>query len=71
MKIEIRGSLDRVQICKIIILFKGIFLIGSGIFCLLFFQSIFKSILQDKLTIQEGSPAYDNWKKSTIPTKLK
>ena len=62
---------DKSKICKSLILLNAIFFIGNGVFCMLLFQSLFDFILQDKLTIHKGSPAYDNWKKPSIPTKLK
>jgi len=64
-------SCDKKFICKYVLLLNAIFLIGNGIFCMFFFPSIFNTILEEKLTIQEGSPAYDAWKKPIIPTKLK
>jgi len=35
------------------------------------FPSIFNIILEEKLTIKEGTPAYDAWKKPIIPTNIK
>jgi len=57
--------------CKLLLMFQSLFLVCSGLFWLFIFPVVFKEILQSKLIIKEGTPAYDAWKKPTIPTKLK
>eukprot|EP00092_Neocalanus_flemingeri_P015544 GFUD01016826.1.p1 GENE.GFUD01016826.1~~GFUD01016826.1.p1 ORF type:complete len:503 (+),score=103.28 GFUD01016826.1:2-1510(+) len=65
------AACDKTLICKSVLLLNAIFLIGNGVFCMFFFPYIFNAVLEEKLTIQEGSPAYDAWKKPIIPTKIK
>ena len=57
--------------CRIFLLFQSLFLICSGLFWLFIFPIVFKEILESKLIIKEGTPAYDAWKKPSLPTKLR
>ena len=45
--------------CRILVLFQSLFLVGSGLFWLFIFPLVFKEILQSKLIIKEGTPAYE------------
>jgi len=65
------AACDRRRICRVVILVNIISLFCSGIFCLFLFPTIFNSVLEGMLTIKEGTPAYDAWKKPIIPTKIK
>merc|ERR1712241_75883 len=57
--------------CRIYLLFQSLFLICSGLFWLFIFPVVFKEILDSKLIIKEGTPAYDAWKKPSLPTTLR
>jgi len=66
-----RNSRNKFSICSVIALVSSLCMIGSGIFCLVKFPSMFNEILQKELTISEGSAAYQAWKKPSIPTKIR
>ena len=45
--------------CKIFVWLQSLFLVGSGLFWLFIFPLVFREILQSKLIIKEGTPAYE------------
>ena len=46
-------------------------LIGMGVFLVWPFPALFRAKLREKMTIQEGTPAYESWKKSSLPLTLR
>ena len=65
------GFRDRKWICKSLLLLNAVFLVFNGIFWIFMLPTIFNMILEKMLTIEEGTPAYEAWKKPAIPTLLK
>merc|ERR1719209_164268 len=61
----------RGECCKYFLFFNTVILLLQGLFFLIGFDPLFSAILEDKMTIVPTTPAYEAWKKPSIPTITK
>jgi len=61
----------RSECCKRFLFFNTVILLLQGLFFLIGFDPLFSAILEDKMTIVPTTPAYEVWKKPSIPTTIK
>jgi len=57
--------------CKRFLFVNTFILLLQGLFFLIGFDPLFSAILEDKMTIVPTTPAYEVWKKPSIPTTIK
>ena len=57
--------------CQLVLALNTVFLVGQGVFCLFGFGPMFSAILEDKMTIKPGTPAYEAWRQPSIPTTIR
>jgi len=70
-KSEKSCGMNRNNCCRNFLLVNTIVLLLQGLFFIIGFEPLFSAILEDKMTIVPTTPAYEVWKKPSIPTTIK
>jgi len=57
--------------CKLFLIVSTVLLLSQGLFFLFGFGPLFRRILEGKMVIRPGTPAYEVWRRPSLPTTLR
>jgi len=61
----------KTRCCRIFLIVNTVLLLSQGLFFLFGFGHLFRRILEEKMTITPGTPAYEVWRQPSLPTTLR